>query len=221
MKRYTNITVLILFISQALAQPASRTATITAIKSEQGINDPRANGILQKMRKNIMDCKSLQVSFSQDGKQEGTLLMSGNKYALTLPDEQVITNGTTLWMYMRKSNEVNIYSYIAEKDELNPFLVIKNYEKNYRAKYIREESVNGRKCDIIDLQPLDGKGIIYKFRLYVNKENFTPLRFEAYSKGESTSSYIITTWKPNVSVQLSSFEFNPKSYPNILENDMR
>jgi outer membrane lipoprotein-sorting protein len=199
----------------ATTQPAAQTA---------GINDPKAHEILRKVRKNIITYKTLQIDFSyieKGKKQNGSLLMSGSKYALTLSDMQILTNGTTLWIYIHKTNEVNIYNYNAENDEFNPLLAIKNYEKKYRAKYIRQEPINGKKYDIIDLLPIDGKGSIYKLRFYIDKEKSEPYKFETYTKGETTNSYTIAAWKPNTPALPASFEFNAKTFPGILENDMR
>jgi outer membrane lipoprotein-sorting protein len=222
-----NIIIILLFLpflQQINAQPREQSAHTATTQTSQGINDPKAHEILQKVRKNITAYKTLQADFSyiEKGKQQnGTLLMSGNKYSLTLPNEQIMTNGTTLWMYSRKTNEVSIYNYIAEKDELNPLLALKNYEKKYRAKYIREEQSDGKKYDIIDLLPLDGKGALYKLRIYIGKENLRPHKFEAYTKGETTYSYTITSWKPDTPAPPAVFEFRADTHPNVLENDMR
>ncbi|MDR1974727.1 MAG: outer membrane lipoprotein carrier protein LolA [Bacteroidales bacterium] len=186
------------FFITALAQPA-----------KTGINDQQANEILNKIRKDITSYKSLKIDFTYNN-NNCSLLVSNNNYALNLSDQQIITNGKTLWMYLKKENEVNIYNYVAEKDELNPLLAIQNYEKKYRAKYIRE--------GVIDLLPLDGKGSIYKLRIYIDKELS---KFEAYDKSGTTYSYSVTSWKPNAPVTASEFEFDPKNYPNILINDMR
>ncbi len=205
------------FLFTLTAQPAP-------VAVSQGVNDPKANTLLQKVRKNLLGAKSINVNFfyeEKGSKKECNLFTSDINYTLKMPGQQVFCNGKTLWMYDEKTNEVNIYNYQADKDELNPINTIKNYEKRFRAKYIRSEVFRNKNCDVIDLIPLAGREY-HKIRLYIESETLNPALFEVNLKDGSKYTYVVNSLKKsNTAPQPEDFIFDSKKYPDILENDMR
>ncbi|MDR2556432.1 MAG: outer membrane lipoprotein carrier protein LolA [Bacteroidales bacterium] len=210
--------------AQIPAQTSAQTPMQTSAQTQQGINDPRANAILQKARKNLLAAKNIQIEFSYTEKnkeQKALLLAAGNNYLLKMPEQEIYCDGKTLYIYDIKANEVNIYTYSPEKDDFNPLSSIKDYEKRFRAKYIREETFKGLKCDIIDLVPLDGRTAYYRLRFHINKTTLLPERFESDFKNSDNYIFTVLSLKTNIQIDANAFTFDSKKHPNILENDMR
>lgn len=42
---------------------------------------------------------------------EGEIIVQGPKFNLKLSGQEIINNGTTVWTYLKESNEVNITNY--------------------------------------------------------------------------------------------------------------
>ena len=198
--------------------------TPAVLKSEQGINDPRAGAILQKVRKNLLAAKNIQIEFSyteKNNEQKALLLAAGSSYVLKNSAQEIYCDGKTLYLYDIEVNEVSIYTYAPEKDNSNPLTNIKDYEKHFRPKYIREEVFKGVNCDIIDLIPLDGHAGYYRLRLHINKITLQPERFEFNFKSGDSYVFIVHSLKVNTQIAPNAFIFDSKKHPDILENDMR
>ena len=112
--------------------------------------------------------------------------------------------------------------YDAEDDEnlLNPKLLLKNWEKNFRAKYIRDEFINNVSVALVDLTPKVTQSF-YRIRLYINKSTKHILRIAMYEKDNTIYTYYIEQFTPNVTLPDALFTFDKSKYPGVEVNDMR
>ena len=115
----------------------------------------------------------LVENFDQEKKeksrQKANVLLSGNKYHILVENHVFYCNGTTVWHHNKETNEVVINNIEKEEDNiLNPAKLFENYEKNFKAKYIRE---NEDGTLVIDLTPVKGKEY-HKIRLLIDKKTY-------------------------------------------------
>ncbi len=192
----------------------------------EGVNDPAAHDILKDVRKNFKAYKSINVEFTYtlENKQEkiketkkGKALMSGHKYAIDFMGQQVISDGKTTWTYISDAKEVQITDADPKAAESsNPLAIIDKYEKNFRAKLIREE--NGQY--IVDLIPLKTKNF-HKIRVYIDKTKMMLTSSEVYDKNGSVYTYKITKMDTKVQTSNKDFIFDKSKYPGVAVVDMR
>lgn len=220
----------LLFLSLACSDVQAQKQTKAVKQSVQGVNDPKANTILQTTRKWLTGLNSLKATFSytlenkaQKIKQSktGNILISGNKFTLDFMGLKVFCDGSTLWSYNPTAKEVSISEYTSSDDGgMNPLNIIQQYEKSYRAKFIRDEKIDGKERVIIDLVPLKASSF-HKMRIVVTKADNQLYQTEIYDKNGSIYTYTITKYDINPKVDANSFVFNPKKYPGVEVNDMR
>ena len=153
---------------------------------------------------------------------QGDFALKGNKYRMTYNGQTYFCNGVTSWNYQKSTNEVSIYEYDPEDDDnmMNPQRIMKNWDKHFRAKYIRDENINNVSMALVDLTPKVSQSY-YRIRLYINKGNNNIVRIALYEKDNTTYTYYIEQFKSNVTLSDSYFVFDKSKYPGVEVNDMR
>lgn len=192
--------------------------------------DGGATELLKKVSAKYQAFTSMQFHYTlkatKDGKtlstSQGDFALKGDKYRTTFNGQTFYCDGKSMWNYQKATNEVSIYEYDAEDDEnlMNPQKILKNWDKQFRAKYIRDEFNNNISTALIDLTPKTMQSY-YRIRLFVNKANNQILRIALYDKDNTIYTYHIEQFKPNVTLADSYFVFDKSKYPGIEVNDMR
>ena len=192
--------------------------------------DGGANEMLKKVSAKYQAYTSMQFHYTlkttKDGKtlstSQGDFALKGNKYRTTFSDQTYFCDGTSIWNYQKSSNEVSVYEYDPSDDEnmMNPQIILKNWEKQFRAKYIRDEFNNNISTALIDLTPKTTQSY-YRIRLFINKANNQILRIALYEKDNTIYTYHIEQFKTNVTLADSYFVFDKSKDPGVEVNDMR
>ena len=156
------------------------------------------------------------------GSTQGDFYLKGNKYHTSYQGQSFYCDGVTLWNYQKSTNEVSIFEYDPEDDDnmMNPRLLLKNWDKHFRAKFIRNEISNNQSVAIIDLTPKYNQSY-YRIRLFINKNTMTINKIAIYEKDNTIYTYHIEQFKSNVTLSDDTFTFNKSKYPGVEVNDMR
>lgn len=191
--------------------------------------DGGATPILKKLASKYAAYSTMKIDYTykceKSGKvldnKSGMMTVKGDKYTFVFGNQTSFCNGKILWNYQKDVNEVSIFEYIEEEDNLlNPAKVLSDWDKEYRAKFIREDTENNTVVQIIDLMPLKSSSF-YKIRLIINKAKQEIISLTAYEKDNTTYSYHIDKLVVNTSIDDATFVFDPSKYPGVDVNDMR
>lgn len=151
----------------------------------------------------------------------GNLISKGNKYYCTFDDQTYYCDGITLWTYQKSTNEVSVFEYDEDDDNLlNPAKLLSGWDKEYRAKFIREEFVDGNYYQIIDLLPLKAKSY-YKVRFKINKIKQEIASVTLFETDNTTYTYLVNKFVANPTIDDATFVFNAAKHPGVEVNDMR
>ncbi|MCR4964659.1 MAG: outer membrane lipoprotein carrier protein LolA [Bacteroidales bacterium] len=201
---------------------------ITAVTAQN--TDGGANELLNKVSQKYQAYSTMQFHYtlvtSKDsktlGSAQGDFYLKGNKYQTSYDGQHFYCDGTSIWNYQKATNEVSIYEYDPEDDEnmMNPRLLLKNWEKQFRAKYIRDEYANGQSVTLVDLTPKYNQSY-YRIRLFINKSTLNIKKVVIYEKDNTLYTYNIEQFKSNVTLSDETFTFNKSKYPGVEVNDMR
>ena len=121
-------------MKQTLLLLATLLFTLHAI----GQDDPKSKAIVDALIAKNKSYTSFDADFSSrlvntdsklDIKQDGNVKVKGRKFRLTLLDNIVINDGTALWTYSKKSNEVSISDPKEMDETLDPANLFNVYEK--------------------------------------------------------------------------------------------
>lgn len=191
--------------------------------------DKMATEILDRVIAKTEAQKTMEVQFSYTmdnveadihDTKEGTLLVMGDKYKLTFIEQIMISDGKTLWTLLPEDKEVMINNVEENSDAITPTNLLNSYGDNYKSKYLREEVINGKTVDLIELTPLKGKTYT-KIEVAIEKGLDQIYSFSMYDKNGSTYSYTINKYTANKKVSEFEFVFNEADYPDFEIVDMR
>ena len=194
------------------------------------VTDARANAVLDKVSAKMKSYTAIKIEFTYtlDNKAEkihqsktGVVTIKGDKYSLNVAKQRIISDGKTVWTYIPDAQEVQINNVNTKDDEaLNPSKLLATYNKNYRAKLIKEVNQGGVMTQIVDLVPIKGKNF-FKVRLIIDKTKLQIISTEIYNKNGSTYAYKVNKFIPNVKVPDTDFVFKASEFPGVEMNDMR
>lgn len=149
-------------------------------------SDQEAKAILDQIKSNLDSYQGIEVDFDYmvtvpeeaPQKQEGNMLVVGERYALDLNDYGIYSDGQTIWMYDKAIEEVNINNKEENEDLLisSPTDLLDFYQKDdFIYAFYDELVVDGRIITMIDFKPVDDEQEFFKIRLSVDKKQNLPV----------------------------------------------
>lgn len=192
--------------------------------------DPKALEILEAMGEKYKSIPSYEKQFTwsltndvENVKEEfkGKLTVSGDKYRISLPEQEVINNGATVWTYLPEVKEVNIDNYDKSSGDINPLKIYEIYQKDFKYLYIQEKTEGGVVCEEVDLVPEKKDAQYFKIKLLIKKKDKVIQSLTMFDKGGNRYKYTITKFTPNATIADSYFTFDAKKYPGVEVIDLR
>lgn len=192
--------------------------------------DPKALEILEAMGEKYKSLPTYEASFAyalsndvENVKEEfkGKLTVKGDKYRISLPEQEVINNGVTVWTYLPEVKEVNIDNYDKNSGDINPLKIYEIYQKDFKYLYIQDKTEGGVTCEEIDLVPENKDAQYFKIKLLIKKKDKVIQSLTMFDKGGNRYKYTITKFVANPNVPDSYFTFDTKKHPDVEVIDLR
>jgi outer membrane lipoprotein carrier protein len=211
MKKPFFITLLLFFVKLANAQ-----------------YDPKALEILEAMSKKYKAIATFEASLTSALTNEtekvneefkGKITVKGEKFKLSLEDQEIINNGTTVWTYLPSAKEVNIDNFDPKSDDINPVKIFDIYKKGFKYLYLGDKTEVG--FDEVDLVPEKKNAQYFKIKMFISKKDKSIHSWTMFDKSGNRFKYLITKFTPNVKVEDSFFAFDTKKYPGVEVIDLR
>ncbi len=190
---------------------------------KEGKMDEKASTVLKQAAKKLqnLQCEVTLTMLDSEKKEvsrhKASVAYRQGKYRLNMEGMEVVCDGTTVWQWNKEAKEIVINNMPPESDIdlLNPGRLIANYEKNFRAKYIRTEDDG---TAVIDLQPRSAQNY-HKIRLYVGEKEGQLKRVEVHKFDSSREIYDFA--KLRYGNASGSFVLKPEEHPGVEIIDMR
>jgi outer membrane lipoprotein-sorting protein len=152
---------------------------------------------------------------------EGSLSMKGDKFMLNIPDIKNWFNGTTLWTYMVRTQEVNISNPAgSELQSINPLLFLRSYRKDFTVSCTGESTSQNNKMAYDIVMTPKKKDDIEKIELQIEKSSSLPARIVMSMKNDMRNSIIIKKIK-SLNLPDAEFVFPERNYPGVEMVDLR
>lgn len=188
--------------------------------------DAKAIALLDEVSSKAKSYKSIKVDFSftmenpkAKIKEEktGSLLISGDKYRMTAAGQTVICDGTTIWTYIKESNEVQINTLENKDEALTPSKLLTSYNANYKSKIVKSSDPA---AEAVELIPNSSKTFT-KAILGIDKSKKQVKSFTLFDKSGNTFTYSIKSYQTDQAVTPADFVFDAKKFPGVEVIDMR
>lgn len=195
-------------------------------------NAPLGKDVVNSFSVKMQNLTSLSAKFSftlENLKEkitdthEGDIVVKGKKYNLELMGMEAYFDGKTKWQFNKEANEVTISEPTILEGGFfdDPTKLFKDYEKNFKSKFIGERVEKGRTIYELELYPIDLKTPYSKLNLKFDKKTLEPVQIKY--QGKDGNNYIIKVkvFRSNVPVRDERFTFEPKKHKGIEIIDIR
>ena len=175
--------------------------------------------------------RSFQVTFrymsqSPQGELEetfekGQITIQNNKYRLTLPEQEVISDGQTVWTYLKTANEVQIADHAPEQGATTPWTILTNYQQDYVIHSLHTQQINGQTCDVVDLMAKDEENFLQKVTLTIEQTTKHIKRLETLDDNQTLHIFSVIDFTYNPKLDKAFFKFNATEHGGVEIIDMR
>lgn len=188
--------------------------------------DTEAKKILDKLSEKTKSFKTIEVEFTfiVDNKDQkinettkGTLKMKGEKYRLTMKDQEIICNGQKVYTFNKEANEVQVIGVDElEEDAITPKNMFTIYENNFKSRIKEKKTEDGKNITVIDLYPMNPKEKDYSIvRLFVDTDKNMVTKATVLAKNGTLYTYKIDKMVPDKEMNESLFIFDKTKYPGV------
>lgn len=185
--------------------------------------DPGA--VLDKISSTLQSYEAVQADFffTLENKEadifdsyEGSLVMQGEKYRLSIMGMLAISDSKSMWIYMEEFNEANIMDP-SDSEFFNPKSIFNIYKDDFNLKYLGQE----KGLDKIELIPKE-ENDNYKLLILQTDPAKNQIK-EVFYEGLDGNNYIIKIKNMLTDIQLDDrfFIFDKTKYPGVEVYDMR
>src|SRR5574344_2319065 len=104
-----------------------------------------ANALVKKTIDKLNSHKNIEISFDYQvsngdaglsKKDTGKAIMQGDAYRLEIADQQISSDGKTLWTYLVDNKEVMVSDASNDDNIMTPIKLISTYDKNYKMRFV-------------------------------------------------------------------------------------
>ena len=152
-------------LSRYIIAVAMATLAIGAFAAET------AASVLNGMRAQLTSSAAVEAKFTINGGNgpvEGSIEMSGARFALSTPQLRVWYDGKTQWTMLDKTKEVSISEPTAEElTAANPFSILRDYAATYQSRLL--PALNGLRR--VELTPRGNDSGISRIVICADKKN--------------------------------------------------
>lgn len=190
-----------------------------------------ARSILDKASEAYSRAGAVTVTFTLDSKDtkakttysyDGKAFMKGDKFKLEIPDAVTWFDGTTQWVYVKDTEEVNISNPTGEELQgISPSVLFSIYKKGYNLTYKGEKKSGGKTVQEVELAPQKKNADIAKIVVQIDKANNTFHKISLTDKVGMLNSLTINSYQTGGNIPDSTFSFNKKEYPRAEIVDLR
>lgn len=179
-----------------------------------------ATKILDKTSSTLQSAGNVKIGFTMqaDGNSgTGYIKLQGKKFVANVAGVITWFDGTTMWNYVKKNEEVNVTTPSAEEiAKMNPYSFIAFYKKGYKAKMGKSTA---KEYEVL----LTGQeGSPYSsVTLRVNKSSYEPTYIKMTSSKGNVTEIRCNSFVKNQKYTDATFKFNKKNYPKAEIVDLR
>ena len=158
------------------------------------------------------------ASTGEEIQKSGTLITSSqNRFALTMPDLQVISDGVNLWQYNPLQKQVLIKLISDLENKLQPSEILFRY-LNTKATGVKKELWKGKSVHALNLNPNKYKDQFKAMEVWLLPVDCSPVRLHTIDNFGNDTWYSIENLSKE---KFSDKEFKFNSPANVNEIDMR
>ncbi|MCX7605745.1 MAG: outer membrane lipoprotein carrier protein LolA [Bacteroidia bacterium] len=194
--------------------------------------DPRANDLVRRSRKKLKSMEYMTVQFTYvvenraDTTQKrisrtGTLRYhpKKNRFAVDLGDIAILSDGKTVWQFLKKEKEVNVSTY-DPKEGFSLERVFRIYDQDMKVRHDRTETYKGRTVHKVSLFPISDTTDYFRVEVWIDAQTELPQRMRISHRDGTVVEYELKSYDTQP-IPDSAFVFDVKQHPGVQIIDLR
>lgn len=189
--------------------------------------DAKSQKILKELSEKTKSFKSIKASFNStmenkqaqlNIKQQGSLVLEGTKYILSLDEFKIINDGTTNWTIALEDEEVIVENSadLMEENNIEPSKIFTIWEDGFKHKYSKETTVNGSPCHEIKLFPKEPESKnFHTIVLSIDKAKMEIRKVKVLGKSGEIYTYDVNSFIGSQESTNTNFTFSETEYPDF------
>ena len=192
---------------------------IAGMASQNTLTPPQ---VLSKVVNTISSSKGIESTFEVTNSgysNKGTIKLAGDKFRIELPDIIVWYNGKDMYTYNSSTEETTVVvPSVEELAESNPLAYVTNASNSFNVSF---SSVKKTGSYVLELIPKSKRTDIKRITLTVKKSDYIPERIVIEPSSGNPIRADISSFRKNISVSSSEFEYPKAKYPKAEIVDLR
>ena len=205
------------------------TSAFAQVPASMGKSDPAAKKLLDAVSTKFKNFRSMQAKFSLKienaagkklGTKAGTVYMKGTKYRVSIPGQEIYSDGVNTWTYDKAANEVTINKIDPSANSITPQKLFTNfYDKDFLYKLNDDVKSGGKMMHEVELTPIDKTKPFHKVLVWVDNAAINTTK--VFEKTGNRYTYSVSSMTTNGTIPDATFVFDPKKYPGAEIVDLR
>ncbi|MEO9571605.1 MAG: outer membrane lipoprotein carrier protein LolA [Polaribacter sp.] len=190
-------------------------------------NSEKAKTLLDEVSTKMGAYENMAISFSQTLSNEdagimegdeppirGKITLQGEKYSLNYLGNNFIFDGKKLYVINNDEKEINITDGDMGEDDgfIYPSKLLTFYKEGYNFEMGVIKNINGRKIQLVTLNPIDSNSDIIKVELAIDAKTKHIYKLIQTGSNGSKTTFTITEFKSNQALSSSYFSFDEAKY---------
>jgi outer membrane lipoprotein-sorting protein len=170
---------------------------------------------------------SMMVDVKNDFKESllGNIQIDESKFMLDLGEYSIISDGVTVWTYEKETNDC----YVEDADMLadqgmDPSRIFTIWEDDFKNSLEGVVEVSEQECVQVNLYPSGedaSEKPFHTIQLFINETLLEVKKIVVKGREGVDTEYLIQSFKTNVELPSSTFEFNEARFPGVTIIDNR
>ena len=191
-----------------------------AVSISAGAQDTKSKEILSELSNKAKGYKTIKATFKKTYKSSsdkksfsnGKLYSKDKKFYLETGEGQnMYSDGRTVWTHIIDDDEVYkcpLEQTFEGEDITEPGKLLTIWENDFKTRYLKEETIDGKKYDVINLHPSKpGSKKFHTITVKVNKAKKEVDYIIIHGKDGSITTYRITSFKTNDEISDGQFRY--------------
>ncbi|MCS6895634.1 MAG: outer membrane lipoprotein carrier protein LolA [Bacteroidia bacterium] len=194
--------------------------------------DPKADNLIRSSRKKLkaMDHMTVVFSYMVENRADTTqkrIARSGtfryrpkqNKFSVDIGDIVVLSDGKTVWQFLKKENEVNVSKY-DPKEGFSIERIFRIYEEDMKVRLDKTETYKGRTTHKISLFPISDGTDYFRVEVWIDAQSQLPQRMRISNRDGTIVEYELKSYDTQP-IPDSMFVFDSTKHPGVKVIDLR
>jgi outer membrane lipoprotein carrier protein len=192
----------------------------------QNETDTEGAALLQRVQSNYESANGLRAAFRQETQSPftngavsftGTLLLRGDQYRVETPQQTLVTDGATLWIYNPDENQVIVNQYVNDETTITPDEIFTDYLERYRIVDTRTRTTNGTSFVELDLTADQPDAYYTDVTVRIRRADAMLTQVTLTDQNGGTTTFHLEDVQLNPSFPDSAFTFQPPPDADVVD----